>query len=900
MFSLDPIATNTSPLRALRCFRAILQPALVAALLLIAVLKSPASTPDSLSFERDVRPILKAHCFQCHGEGEKPKGGVDLRQRRLMLTNSESGPIMVPHHPNRSVLIQRVTSGEMPKSDKKLSTTQIAILERWIQQGAPTLRPEPTEVPRFLITEEDRNFWAFRPIQTKPPPDIVHKDSARTPIDRFLLSALEAQGLSFAPEASRAQLLRRVTYDLTGLPPQPQEIREFLNDTRSDAYERWVDRLLASSSYGEHWARHWLDVAGYADSNGGIEADSERAWAWRYRDYVIKAFNSDMPFDRFITEQLAGDELVQPPFGELTGESLDKVIATGFLRMAPDPTADGPPDPPLARNQVIADTLQIVSSSLLGLTVQCAQCHDHRYDPISQADYYRMRAIFEPAFDWKNWKSPGERQISLMPPEDRATAACIEHAAGGIDAEAQQLHDSLIEQFVQKQLLLIPEHRREEVMAARRAPAAKRTEEHKKLLREFPTFQDHIILSEVNVEGAKSVESVRARAGVLRGMKPPDPMVHCLIEEPGKQVETVLFHRGDPQQPREVLAPGNLTVLSAEDRPALNAVPSARKTTGRRLAFARLITQPEHPLTSRVLVNRVWHHFFGTGLVATMGDFGALGERPTHPELLDWLAHEMVSSGWKMKSLQRLIVTSAAYRQGSINTSAQSVDPANKLLGRMRIKRLTTESVRDSLLAVSGRLNGDLYGPPTPVAITPQGQVVVGAQKRDGNGDPTGIGELGASEFRRSLYIQVRRSLPVSVMEPFDTPTLTPNCEARPISTVTPQALMLMNDQFVIDRAQDLAQRLRSERPGGARAQISLLWEILFAEPPKASELERSLIFLAEQSETLRTTTMRASESAGAKKEGKDKTTSQPDSSLLALTSLCQALLGSNRFLYLE
>jgi hypothetical protein len=838
--------------------------------------------------------VLKAHCFQCHGEGETLKGGVDLRLRRLMLTNTASGAILVPGKPHVSLLWKMVASGEMPKGEKKLSREELAKIERWIKKGAPTLRAEPVEVPRFVITEEERAFWAFQPVEAKPPPAIRHRKPGQTPIDKFLLACLEDKRLSFAPPADKRILLRRLTFDLTGLPPTAEEAAAFVADTSTNAYEKVVERLLGSARYGECWGRHWLDVAGYADSNGGTETDSERGWVWRYRDYVIRSLNADKPFNQFIVEQLAGDELLSPPYQDLSSEQLDNLIATGFLRLAPDPTGDGPADANLARNQVIADTIQIVSSSLLGLTVQCAQCHDHRYDPISQADYFRLRAVFEPAFNWKDWKNPNERLVSLMSKEDRELAECIEHAAKAIDEEARAVHDELIEKFVQKQLLLVPEVQREAVMDARRTASAKRTDDHKKLLREFPTFQDHIILGEIDPEGAKTVAAIRQRASDLRSTKPANPMVHCLTEEPGRNVDTFLFQRGDHQQPRQKVTPGELTVLAAYSTQDISPTNAALRTTGRRLALAQSLTSGSHPLTARVLVNRVWHHYFGRGLVATPGDFGTLGERPTHPELLDWLAHEFVAQGWSLKSLHRLIVTSTAYRQASDNPSAQAVDPDNQLVGRMRLRRLDAESVRDSLLAVSGRLNTNMFGPPVPVAINAQGQVVVGSQNRDGNGDPTGVAALGGGEFRRSIYVQVRRTMPVGVMETFDPPALSPNCEARAVSTVPPQALMLMNDPFVLERAGDLAERLRRERPGHIREQITLLWRLLFAAEPTAAEMKQSLLYLVEQTETLRPGL------AGKKADGAKGAATPPDASLQALATLCQALLGSNRFLYLE
>jgi mono/diheme cytochrome c family protein len=849
-------------------------------------------------FERDIRPIFKAHCFHCHGEEEKPKGGVDLRQRRLLLNRSESGPVLVPGKPGQSHLLSVLKSGEMPKGGKPLSAEQVTLIERWIAQGAPTLRPEPVEVPRWVITEEERQFWAFQPVGCPEPPRVRLDKTVRTPIDAFLLARLKKEGLGFAKPAKPEQLIRRLTLDLTGLPPTPEEVDAFVADPSDAAYERWVDRLLDKPAYGERWGRHWLDVAGYADSNGGVEADSERPWAWRYRDYVIRAFNDDRPFDEFITEQLAGDELLPAVSNDLSGRDLDRLVATGFLRMAPDPTGDGPPEPELARNQVIADTLQIVSSSLLGLTVHCAQCHDHRYDPIPQADYYRLRAVFEPAFDWKRWKNPAQRLVSLMPSVDRSLADCVEQAAKVHDAEATRLHDELIEKFVQKQLLLVPEARREAVIGARRTPAAKRSPEQLQLLREFPMFQDHIILGEIDREGANKVDEIRKRATADRALKPSDPMVQALVEAPAEAVTTVRFHRGDPQQPREVLNPGLLSVmgLGGLETEIPESIPG-RRTSGRRLELARRLTDRNNPLTARVWVNRLWHEHFGMGLVATPGDFGALGERPSHPELLDWLAAEFMDHGWKSKRLHRLIVTSAAYRQGTVNAAAQKKDPDNRLLGRFRLRRLDAESLRDSLLAVSGRLDATRFGPPVPIAVNAQGQFVVGRQKRDGNGDAVGVETGGTADFRRSVYVTVRRTMPVGVLETFDAPVVNPNCEARPVSTAAPQSLMFLNDGFVLDRALDLAQRLRREAPGDERAQLARLWRLLFLQSPTSADVDRSRRFLQELQASL--------PSSDSNPLAKASVPSTPETAAVtpeerALAALCQVLMGSNRFLYLD
>lgn len=846
------------------------------------------------TFERDIRPILKAHCFHCHGEGEKLQGGVDLRLRRFMSRTSDSGAVLVPGDPAGSVLVKVLESGDMPKAEKKLTREQVERIERWVRAGAPTVRQEPETVPRFFISEEERGFWAFQPI-TRPVPPRVGASVGASAVDRFLLARLEERGLGYAGTAGREVLARRLSFDLTGLPPTPEEVEAFVGDAEPEAYERLVERLLASPRFGERWGRHWLDVAGYADSNGGPESDSDRPWAWRYRDYVVRSMNSDKPFDRFITEQLAGDEMVSPPYERLEGEALDRLVATGFLRMAPDPTGDGPADAALARNQVIADTIQIVSTSLLGLTVQCAQCHDHRYDPIPQTDYYRMRAVFEPAFDWQRWKSPGERSVSLLRDEVRKKSESIEAEASVIDKEAQKLHDEFIEAFVQRQLLLVPEVRREEVIGARRTPADKRTPRHLELLREFPTFQDNILLGEIDRDGAKKVDEVRQRATVLRASKPAEERVHCLVEEPGRLPETFLFHRGDHQQPKERVVPGGLSVLEGRGCGEIPSTNGTLRTSGRRLAFARMLTDGRHPLVARVLVNRFWHHLFGAGLVRSLADFGSLGERPSHPELLDWLASEFMAGGWRLKPWVRMLVMTEAYRQGTVNPGAREADPDNRLLGRRNLRRLDAESVRDAMIAVSGRAETGMFGKPVPIAYSAQGQVVVGLQNRDGNGDPTASASLGADEFRRSVYLTMKRSAPVGVLETFDAPPMNPNCEVRPSSTVPLQSLLLMNDPFVVARAADLAERVRSGVPGpDAGARVEFLWRLLFGGPPSVAERASGVAYLRTQTAELAAGLGKGPAAA----DGAVRGVSAPET--LALASFCQALLGSNRFLYLE
>ncbi len=841
-----------------------------------------------LSFERDIRPIVKTHCFHCHGEGGKLKGGVDLRLRRFMLRELKDGGghVMVPGQPAASEMLRLVREGEMPKEGKKLTAEEIAKLEQWITADAPTVREEPAEVPKFFITEEEREFWSFRPIARPAVP------GEGNPVDAFVSAKLKEQALTFAPEADPRTLIRRLALDLTGLPPTPADVETFVNDTAPDAYEKLVDRLLASPAYGERWARHWLDVAGYADTNGVTEADSPRPHAWRYRDYVTRAFNADKPWSDFIIEQLAGDELAAANQGNAAQiiadpAKRDLLTATGFLRMAPDGTGDEVADQNLARNEVIADTLKVVSSSLLGLTVACAQCHDHRYDPISQIDYFHLRAVFEPALDWKNWRRPADRLTSLYTPEQRALAESIEGEARDWDLVAEARTVEHKNRIFSARLAALPENFRELIRLARATPTGKRTPEQHALFKEHPGLNvDAGSLDLFDMAADKEVKALREEGNKRRATKPVEPFVMALTEIAGQVPETHLFNRGDHDQPREKITPGELTILGATEIPE-----RAGETTGRRLAYARWLTSGKHPLVARVLVNRFWLGHFGRGLVNTPGDFGTLGERPTHPELLDWLASEFMANGWKLKPLHKLLVTSRAYRQSSRNDAAQAADPDNKFYARFRLQRLDAETLRDSMLAVTGRLNAQQFGPAIGVALDPAGRIVPGNQKKDANGDPIGFDPVGDQEFRRSIYITMRRRQPLTMLDTFDAPIMSPNCNLRDSTTVAPQSLLLMNDGFIVSTATRLAERLRTEHVGSARGQLIGAWRLIYGVEPSENELRAALSFLAEQAETLR---FRLAQTPPK------KDASPADPQLQALASLCQTLLSTNRFLYIE
>ena len=905
-------------------------------IIFLAVTITLSSAP--LLFEKDIRPIFKTHCFQCHGEDGKENGDLDVRLKRLLLEGGEHGPAIVSGRPDKSLLFQKVRDGKMPKDQAKLSKEEIAIIREWIVQGAKTARPEPDDPNATLITEEERSFWAFQPIQAPAVPN-----NTKNPIDAFLLRRLNAVGLHFSPATDKRTLIRRATFDLTGLPPTPEEIKVFLGNDSPDAYEKLIDRLLITSQYGERWGRHWLDIAGYADSEGYTETDVERGWAWRYRDYVIRAFNDDMPWDRFIREQLAGDEMVKPPYTNLKPDQIDKLTATGYLRMAPDGTGSGANND-LARNQVMAETLKIVSTSLMGMTVGCAQCHDHRYDPIPQRNYYQLRAIFEPGLNPKKWLAPSSRRITLYTDADRKKSSEIETEAKKVDTERQKKIEFFIENTLAWKLEAIPEQAREPLREAYRSK--KRTDEQNALLKKYPSVRqissgslylydreyneeinklntkrkknlevflkrtrekladkkdlkiDEKSLAKHDPEGGKELKHIDERikffkeslskkvldamakkAKDIRATKPEEPFIRALTERSDKAPTTHIFFRGNHDQPKDAVKPAGLTVVSDNHIPENNeALPS----TGRRTAFSQHLTDNKHPLTARVLVNRFWLHHFGRGIVDTPGDFGRLGELPSHPELLDWLASDFMKHGWKLKRLHKLIMTSNAYRQASQRSTKQDkIDPDNRLLGRMNVRRMEAESIRDAILSLSGQINLKVGGKPVPVMEDEVGQFIIGKENLDGERKPGKSVNLKDEQYRRSLYVQVRRSRKLSFLDAFDSPAMEPNCAKRSVSTVAPQALIFMNNQFVIGQSRVMAERLRKLATDDLDGQLAAGWEHALGHKPTGAELSRSREFVNKQ-----TTLFKGRE---------DK---QPE--LTALANYCQALMSANRFVYVD
>ncbi|MCP4194144.1 MAG: DUF1553 domain-containing protein [Planctomycetaceae bacterium] len=828
---------------------------------------------DELTFEKDIRPIFRAHCFDCHGAEKEMEGGLDLRLVRSIKIGGESGSAIDLNSTNDSLLLQRIKSGEMPPTEHPVPADQIATIERWIRAGAITSRPEPATIGDGLgISAEERSYWAFQSIQRSSVPEIQNVNRVRTPIDAFLLARMEPMGMSFADDAEKATQIRRAYLDLIGLPPTPEQVEAFLADDRDDAWDRLINELLDSPHYGERWGRHWLDVTGYADSEGATNQDPERPWSFKYRDWVIRAFNQDMPFDEFIIWQLAGDELAERPFKNMSSRQIDMLTATGFLRMAADGTSATNDEQ--TRNQVMTDTIKIVSSALLGLSVGCAQCHDHRYDPISQVDYYRLRAVLEPAINYKSWTPPAKRRLSLFTDEDIASSKAIEAEAAVLSKQRQKQQSEYMELALQAELAQADESIRKRLEEAYRTAGDQRTAEQKSLLDKYPNIGKlHPgVLYQYNKANADKLKKLDGEIAKIRSRKPSEEFLRIATEPIEDQPPiTSLFYRGDYRQPKQPVTAGGLTVAAPKESPFSIAENNPKlASTGRRLAYARWLTSGRHPLVARVLVNRIWLHHFGQTFVSTPDEFGKLGSLPTHPQLLDWLADEFMSKGWSLKHLHRLILSSTVYRQRSVASNlARKIDSSNQWYSHFPVHRLEAEVIRDSMLFVSGRLDPTALGPAVKVVSDDTGQII-----------------SKGSRQRRSVYLQVRRTQPVALLKSFDAPVMEVNCGKRESSTVATQSLMLMNSDFVLMFSKAFAERLKpvlAQNPNNQNPNNALThgWRLAYGRTPNADELALANEYFAEQCKLL---------------EAKKAESVQ----VQALTNYCQALLTSNEFLYID
>ncbi len=712
---------------------------------------------------------------------------------------------------------------------------------------------------------------------SRPQVPDVH-DEWRTDVDRFIVAALSAKKLALNPEADRATLIRRVSFDLTGLPPSPAELAAFESDKSPNAYAKMVDHFLASPQYGERWGKHWLDAAGYADSNGYFNADSDRPQAWRYRDFVIRSFNADKPYDRFVREQIAGDEMVHyKPSGDVTPDMVEDLVATHFLRNAPDGTgeSDGNPDEVRTdRYTVLEGNIQNMVNCLLGLTIQCTRCHDHKFEPITQEEYYSLQAILYPVYNPDRWKKPNDRLVPI------GTAAQVESwkrrndlITRQVKAVREQLKpfaDLLREQLLVERLSNLPPATRAAVLEALKTGKNKQSAKQKALLKanaKATKITDQDLVKRFPEYAALKDRIDKTVAEREKDRPPPLQQIEAFVETDPHPAIHHLLRRGQHGMPGKEVQPGVPEALcSANNRYHIESPPAAGVSTGRRTALANWITSRENPLFARVMVNRIWQYHFGTGLVATSDNLGVSGAKPSHPELLDYLAWEFMQSGWSIKAMHRLIMTSAVYRQSSATKAGLDViDPDNRLLATFPLRRLDAESIRDSMLQVSGELDLHAGGHYVPTKRLPEGTVVV---SEDTNG-----------AHRRSVYLQQRRTQVDTFLQLFDAPSIVTTCGKRSPSTVPLQSLALLNSDFARNRAKSFAARLVKNAGNDDGKRLSLAFHLISGRSPQTDEREACIRFLQKQ------------RSIYAKEKGADDR---------AWTDLCQMLLASNAFLYVE
>jgi mono/diheme cytochrome c family protein len=766
-------------------------------------------------FEAQVRPLLEARCYKCHGGGEAAKGGLRLNARASLLRGGDTGAAISLEAPAESLLLKAINYDgyEMPP-EGKLPPEEIAILARWVELGLPWTPGEEgdeSELPAAhgppQVNDEARNFWSFRPVERPAVPAATDPAWNQNPIDAFILSRLESEGLRPAPAASRQALIRRAYYDLTGLPPTPEEVAAFVADESADAWPRLVERLLESPHYGEKWGRHWLDLVRYAETNS-YERDGIKPNAWRYRDYVIRAFNQDLPYDRFVTEQLAGDELPD--------RTADTLIATGYYRLGI--WDDEPVDHEQALYDDLDDILATTSQVFLGLTMNCARCHDHKLDPVPQADYYRMLSFFAGVqrFGVRSYESIVEQSLrTIAPPEEQQR-----HAAA-IAAHQAQIAEN------DKALAIA-----EEAIRADLSPVEKEEFEHED--RQVAIAQKRVpgVLSEEQFAEYKRLH--RRRDKLRRSPPAALEMALCVTEIGPTPRDMHVLVRGNPHVPGDRVEPGFPSVLPTAT-PEYSS--SDHGTCGRRLALARWIASSGTPLTARVMVNRVWQHHFGEGLVRTPSNFGLQGDAPTHPELLDWLAAEFVARGWRIKELHRLMMLSQTYQRSSqADAAALERDPENRLLARFNMRRLTAEEVRDSILAVNGTLNRDKMFGPSIYTIIPD--EVLAGQSMPGAGWGRSAPD---DEARRSIYIHVKRSLPPPILASFDAPDTDFSCPVRFATTQPTQALGLMNSAFLNTEARRFVETLRRQAPDDRAEQVRLCLRRVTQREVTEDELARGL-----------------------------------------------------------
>ncbi|MEW5975689.1 MAG: PSD1 and planctomycete cytochrome C domain-containing protein [Acidobacteriota bacterium] len=942
---------------------------------------SGAASPDEFEFfERRIRPLLAQHCHSCHGD-QVQTAGLNLASSTGFFKGGDSGPVIIKGEPENSRLVEAVSYHsriKMPPSGR-LKDSEIADLVAWIKMGAPwpgsitEWTAAPPEARTF--SKEQKEFWSFQPVKDPQPPPVISRSWVRTPIDQFILSELEKQKLAPAPEADKLALLRRATFDLTGLPPSPAEIDEFLKDNTPQAFTRVVDRLLSSPRYGERWGRHWLDVVRYADSAGADE-DIKYPYAWRYRDYVIDAFNRDLSYSEFIRQQLAGDLLPAEKPGQL---NVTGIVATGFLQVGPKLLAEQ--DKPKMVYDMVDEQLDVTTRAFLGLTVSCARCHDHKFDPIPTRDYYSLASIFASTRSLEKVDSLVSQLlfVPLAPEEtvrryrehqarlnskEREIQNIIDDQAFGYSARLRPKlaeymlatwrflnHGSepeppAVEPFAAAQGLDVAVLKRwidylkpssevrphlqgwydasrlalaqtegttglpvpsPELVAEAQALQEKTEAEARRWEEAIATWRTKVQESEAtgkdapkkpvfdasrnrffaeiafdkgplalpeqdpeawfSAQAKERLASLRAELGQLKESSPPEPPMACAVQE-GEPIQQRVFIRGNVANPGEEVPKQFLTVIAGE-----NQTPVTQGSG--RLELANWLTRPEHPLTARVMVNRIWQWHFGEGLVRTPSNFGTLGEPPSHPELLDYLASRFVESGWSVKAMHRLIMLSSAYRISSEGSQrAAESDPTNRLLSHMNRRRLDVEEIRDGLLSITGDLDLSMGGS------------LQSGFGTDGENSDERLSFDPDSSTRRTVYLSLRRSNLPALLNLFDFGDATTSSEGRSRTNVASQALYLMNSDFIRERSAKLARTLLSQPGNSDASRIEAGYLRILGREPTREELKEAVSYLQEYREKAnRTATREAALDAG---------------NPTAWQSLCHVLMASNEFIFVD
>jgi len=940
-------------------------------------------------FNEEVKPLLEAHCFKCHGATKKVKGGLSIRNRADLLEGGDSGPAASLKQADKSLLLEAISFTnedlQMPPKNK-LGKEEVAVLTQWVKMGLPW--PDGVKLVQRDITVIDakaRSYWAYQPVKRPATPKVRNRDQVANPIDAFLLAQLEPKGLKLSNRAGKIALVRRAYHNLIGLPPTPQQVEAFLADKSPRAWENLIDKLLQSPQYGEKWARHWLDLVRYAETNG-YERDSKKPFAWRYRDYIIRSFNDDKPYDRFITEQIAGDELEDG--------GIDGLIATGYYRLGI--WNDEPADRTLHKYDVLDGIVSTTSQVVMGMTMGCARCHGHKKDPIPHKDYYRMLAFFQdvsnmsknptrtvasdeikrqnalkaqkkiefeknlnkqmatilkefklavskadltaasaptesllndsrmtgqtwsytfakPAADWikpnfndRTWKTgqggfgrrgtPGSIVRTNWHSSDIWMRRKFNVKSIPRTLTLSLLHDEDARIYINGTLVYqVKGHTttyRSEALGAQALRALKPGENVIAVQCHQTTGGQSIDVG-LNVVSKKAKDqlasSIRARGPKLIGkqkvdqyfklkkqldtsrrQKPPEAGVKVMCVTESGRSKTYVFGRGNPTMVGDEVKPGFPSVLGFAD-PAIPNTRTKAGTSGKRLILAKWLTNKKNPLTARALVNRLWQYHFGRGIVATSNDFGKLGIPPTHPKLLDYLAAEFMAQGWSIKKMQKLIMMSHAYQMSSAdNAAAMAKDPANMLLWRFNMRRLTAEEIRDSILQVNGSINLDMYGPSIYTEVPKE--ILHSASRPNaawGNSPPE-------QRTRRSIYIFIKRSLIEPILGTFDLADTDSSCAVRFTTTVPTQSLTMLNSKFFNDQAHLLAVRLKKEAGSDPAKQVQLALNLVTARKPSAGEVRQGVEFMKQ---------LQAEDGLDADK---------------ALDHFCLIALNLNEFLYLD